>query len=103
MWNKALVRANVKKTLDVEYRYSIFHTKHEILCIITWLEKYEEKGGIACFTKCSYSCIVFRTFRGLMIVTVTGFIPLSPLSVVSTMDMWESSQWLGKNIVQSTG
>ena len=31
------------------------------------------------------------------------FIPLSPLSVVSTMVMWESSQWLGKNIVQSTG
>ena len=35
-------------------------------------------------------------FRGLMIVTVTGFIPLSPLSGVSTMVMWESSQWLGK-------
>ena len=33
----------------------------------------------------------------------TGFIPLSLLSVVSTMVMWESSQWLGKNIVQSTG
>ena len=26
-----------------------------------------------------------------------------PLSVVSTMVMWKSSQWLGKNIVQSTG
>ena len=25
------------------------------------------------------------------------------LSVVSTMVMWESSQWLGGNIVQSTG
>ena len=30
----------------------------------------------------------------------TGFIPLS---IVSTMLLWESSQWLGKNIVQSTG
>ena len=38
-----------------------------------------------------------------MIVIVTGFIPLSPLSVVSTMLMWESSQWLGKNIVRSIG
>ena len=38
----------------------------------------------------------------LMIVIATGFIPLSPLSVVSTMFMWESSQWLGRNIVQST-
>ena len=43
------------------------------------------------------------SFRGLMIVIATGFIPLSPLSVVLTMVMWESSQWLGKNIVQSTG
>ena len=32
-------------------------------------------------------------------VIAPGFIPLSPLSVVSTMVMWESSQWLGKNIV----
>ena len=41
--------------------------------------------------------------RGLMIVIATGLIPLSPLSVVSTMVMWESSRWLGKNIVPSTG
>ena len=40
--------------------------------------------------------------RGLMIVVATGFIPLSLLSIVSTLVMWESSQWLGKNIVQST-
>ena len=40
-------------------------------------------------------------FRGFMIVT--GFIPLSPLPFVSTMVMWESSEWLGKNIVTSTG
>ena len=32
------------------------------------------------------------SFRGLMIVIATGFIPLSPLSVVSKMVMWESSQ-----------
>ena len=43
------------------------------------------------------------SFRGLMIIIWTGFIPLSPLSVVSTMVMWESSQWPGKNIVRSTG
>ena len=39
------------------------------------------------------------SFPGLMKVVVTEFIPLSPLSIVSTMVMWESSQWLGKNIV----
>ena len=43
------------------------------------------------------------SFRGLMTVIATGFFPLSPLSVVSTMVMWESSQWLGNNIVWSTG
>ena len=32
------------------------------------------------------------SFRGLMIVIATGFIPLSPLSVVSKMVMLESSQ-----------
>ena len=42
-------------------------------------------------------------FRGLMIVIAIGFIPLSPLSIAWTMVMWESSQWLGKNIVRSTG
>ena len=42
------------------------------------------------------------SFRGFMIDTTTGFIPLSPLSVtVSTMVMWESSLWLRKNIVRS--
>ena len=41
------------------------------------------------------------SFRGLMIVIATGFIPLSPLSVVLTMVMWESSHRLGKNTVRS--
>ena len=41
--------------------------------------------------------------RGLMIVISTGFIPLSPLSIASAMGMWGSSQWIGNNIVQSTG
>ena len=40
------------------------------------------------------------SFQGLMIVIATGFISLSPLL---TMVMCESSQWLGKNIEQSTG
>ena len=44
-----------------------------------------------------------KDFRGFMIVIATGFIPPLCLSVVSTMDMWESSQWLGKNIVRNTG
>ena len=40
---------------------------------------------------------------GLMIVIATGFILLSPLSIVSTIVIKESSQWLGKYNVQSTG
>ena len=43
------------------------------------------------------------SFQELMIVVVTGFTPLSPLSIVSTMVMWENCQWLGKNIVWCTG
>ena len=42
------------------------------------------------------------SFRGLMIVIATGFIPLLSLSVVSTKVKWESTQWLGKKIVRST-
>ena len=40
--------------------------------------------------------------RGLMIVIATGFIRLSLLSIISTIVVWESSQWLGKNIIHST-
>ena len=43
------------------------------------------------------------SFRGLMIVIATGFIPLSPLSFGSKMVKWKSRQWLGKNSVWSTG
>ena len=43
------------------------------------------------------------SFRGLILVIATGFIPLSLLSVVLTMVVWESSERLGKNIVLSTG
>ena len=43
-----------------------------------------------------------NSFRGLVIVIATGFIPLSPLSDVSTMVMWESRRWLGKNIMQNS-
>ena len=43
------------------------------------------------------------SFRELMIAIATGFIPLSPLSAVSTMVMWDSNQWLGKNIELSSG
>ena len=37
------------------------------------------------------------SLRGLMIVIATGFIPLSPMSVFSTLVMWKSSQRFGKN------
>ena len=42
-------------------------------------------------------------FQGLMIIIVTGFIPLSPLSVVLRIVMWKSRQQFGKNIFRSTG
>ena len=66
------------------------------------LVKYSSVDGIADLRTgghwfnpmlCQYS------FRGLMIVISTGFLPFSPLSVFSAMVMWKSSQWLEKNIV----
>ena len=36
------------------------------------------------------------------LVIATRFIPLLPLTIVLIMVMWESSQRLGKNIVQSS-
>ena len=43
------------------------------------------------------------SFQGLIMVNATGFVPPSPQSVVLAMVMWESSLWLGKDIVRSTG
>ena len=40
------------------------------------------------------------SFRELMIVIATGLTLPSPLFVISTMFMWKSSQWFGKNIVR---
>ena len=41
--------------------------------------------------------------RWFVMVIATGFIPLLPLSVVSTIFICGSSQWLGKNILRNTG
>ena len=46
---------------------------------------------------------ILNSFRGLTIIIETGIIPLSSLSIVSTMVIRESSHWLGRNIVRSTG
>ena len=43
------------------------------------------------------------SYRWLMIIIATGSIPLSLLSLVSTMVIWKYSQWFGKNIVRSSG
>ena len=63
-------------------------------------EPHSSIGNVADLRLGGRSANIF--FQGLMIVIATGFIPLSLLSVVSTMVMWESSQWLGKNIVRGT-
>ena len=43
------------------------------------------------------------SYLGLIIFIAPGFLPFSPQSIVLTMVMWESSQWLRKNIMQSSG
>ena len=42
------------------------------------------------------------SFKVLMITFTTGFMPLSPPTIVSTVVWWKRSQWLGKNMVLST-
>ena len=42
------------------------------------------------------------SFRNLMIVIATGIIPLSPMSSILMMVLWESSSWLGNNSALST-
>ena len=41
------------------------------------------------------------SFQGSIIAK--GFIPLSPLTILSLLVMWESNRWLGKYIAWSTG
>ena len=77
-----------------------------------WVENTVEKGEIArheqfllfpqCFQK-AYSPAHPIFFGGLMIVIAIVFITLSPLTVVLMTVMWESSHWLGKNTVRTTG
>ena len=43
------------------------------------------------------------SFQELMIFIAPRFIHPSTLSIISTTVMWESIQWLGQNIVRSTG
>ena len=69
-----------------------------------WVEPHSSVGSVADMRmggRWFNPHLVQYSFRGLMIIIATGFIPLSPLSVVLTMVIWESSQWLGKNIVWS--
>ena len=54
------------------------------------LKTWEQEVAGSNLQLCRYSC------RELMINISTGFIPLP---IVSSMVMWGSSQWLGKNIV----
>ena len=71
-----------------------------------WAESHSSVGSVAELRTGGYwfdPWLGQYSVPGLMIVIVTGFISLSQLSVVSTIVKWESSQWLGKNIMRSTG
>ena len=78
---------------------SYFHT-----CVrqenLKWLYYIGNKGCYVINVCPGRSC---ATHSAMMMVFARGFIPLSPLSIVLTLVMWENSQWVGKNIVWSTG
>ena len=56
---------------------------------------------------CSRPVLLLSELEKLLVIErgahAIEFIPLSLLSIVSTMVLWESSQWLENNVVQSTG
>ena len=100
--NKALDQKHANMTLE-DFRYSkkfsIYHLLHRYRTsefLFSSVADLKTGGHLFDPRLGQYS------FRRLMIVIATGFIPHSTLSVVSTMNMWESSQWLGKNILRST-
>ena len=61
-----------------------------------WHRRLENRRSLV---RTSGSAIILQ---GLMIVIATGFIPLSPMSNFSTIVIWESSQWPGKNVLWRT-
>ena len=79
----------------------IFHyTDNSFLYPINLAEPRSSVGGVADWKTGRWfnRRLGQYSFRELMIVIATGFIPLLPLSIVSTMVMG-----VEKNIVQSTG
>ena len=88
------------------FEHHSINQSYKTLVFKIWAEPHSSVGSIADLTTVGgwFDPLLSQySFGGLMVVIATGFIPLSPLSIVSTMVMWERSQWLGKNIVQNTG
>ena len=87
---------NLDKSKILSFGKELKHGKPS-LCSSVGSIQHLRKGCWFNLRFCDYS------FRGLMIVIMTGFNTLSPLTIVWKMVTWESSQWFGKNIVQRTG
>ena len=84
-------RNYVKKKKSLKNRFSAFYLcSMDLYCYITKPHSAQDlRTGGRWFDPWLSHC----SFRGLMIVIVIGFIPLSLLSIVLTM-----VTWMGKNI-----
>ena len=94
------VENGVRKGLNPGLRPSFFYTLYSTALILGSVGSLQDlRTENRWFDPRNSQC----SFRGLMIVIAAGFIPLSPLFIVSTMVMWESRRRLGRNIVHRTG
>ena len=95
-------------TSNFSFSHSVFHTLEElssifikfeiVVCNLFQFGRVQNMSfGKGLIRLCHY------TFQQLIIVIMTRLIPLSRLSIFSMMVIQESSQWLGKSVVQRTG
>ena len=101
--NKPRLKSQRTEKLRSELIWDEHGHMTKIVCIIAPIECYSDIFNHEESFRMIDALFQFIVILHFMIVIATGFLPLSAMSGVSTMVMWESSQCLGKNIVRSTG
>ena len=104
LWGKEklLVMSNFFFSHKVFKRLLLYTRRNQGLCG-KGLKERKHCGKSKCWLPAFFPLSTNVLFQELMKVIVIGFITVSRLSLVSTMAMWESSQWLEKNIEWSIG
>ena len=90
---------------DTDYSVEMTYTYMQLFIQFMTTEPHSSVGSVAALRirGCWFDPLLGQYSFLELIVIAIGFIPLSLLSVVTTMVTWESSQWLRKSIVHGTG